>query len=72
MKNSNHIDCFQCKHFYITWDQSNPKGCNAFGFKTRRMPSHVVFESSGEPCLKFSPKQTEPPPPKPKKGGWVA
>ena len=64
------IDCFQCQHFFVTWDAKNPRGCKAFGFKTAKLPSIVVFENSGETCLKFSPKAT---PPKPnKKTGWVA
>lgn len=70
MNKTNSIDCFQCKHFFVTWDASNPRGCKAFGFKTSKMPSRVVFENSGQPCLKFSAKT---PPPKPaKKPGWIA
>jgi len=63
------IDCFQCKHLYITWEPNNPRGCRAFGFKTKRLPSVVVQETSGEPCHNFSPKKTPPPS---KKKGWVA
>ncbi len=68
-KNFKPVDCFQCKHMYITWDQNSPKGCRAFGFKTKRMPSLVVFETSGEPCHNFSPKDPVPPP---KKIDWIA
>ncbi|GAB6034441.1 uracil-DNA glycosylase [Galenea microaerophila] len=65
------IDCFQCRHFYITWEASQPRGCKAFGFKTAQLPSVVVFEASGEACLKFSPKkQIQNKPPKTTKG-WV-
>ncbi|WP_373020234.1 uracil-DNA glycosylase [Thiomicrorhabdus sp.] len=70
MKNTNSVDCFKCRHFYITWDANQPRGCKAFGFKTKRLPSQVVLESSGEPCMKFSPK--EEPPKKPPKTGWIA
>ncbi|WP_024850868.1 hypothetical protein [Hydrogenovibrio kuenenii] len=69
------IDCFKCKHFYITWDDANPKGCRAFGFKTQRLPSVVVFEASGEPCMKFSPKTDEPTTSsrnKKNNDGWIA
>ncbi|HIE40479.1 MAG TPA: uracil-DNA glycosylase [Thiomicrorhabdus sp.] len=70
MKNSSPIDCFKCRHFFITWDAANPRGCKAFGFKTTQLPSAVVLESSGEPCLKFSPKT---PPKKSNQGeGWIA
>lgn len=69
------VDCFKCRYFYITWDQSQPKGCKAFGFKTKKLPSLVVFESSGEKCLKFTPKDPEPTPSsggRRKKDGWIA
>jgi hypothetical protein len=64
------IDCFQCEHFFVTWDASKPRGCNAFGFKTTKLPSIVVFENSGEECLKFSPKANQANPVK--KTGWIA
>jgi len=66
------IDCYQCKHFYVTWEPSHPRGCKAFGFKTHRMPSTVVFENSEEKCLKFSPKRPEKTDPKKTKRGWIA
>lgn len=64
------IDCFKCKHMYITWEVNCPRGCKAFGFKTKRMPSMVVFETSGEVCLKFTPKN--PQKTKKKTSGWIA
>lgn len=65
------VDCFQCRHFYTTWEPEHPRGCKAFGFKTIQIPSAVVFESSGEPCLKFSAKNAPLPRSKNKKG-WIA
>ncbi|WP_333655459.1 hypothetical protein [Dissulfurispira sp.] len=50
------IDCFKCKHFYITWDKGFPYGCKAMGFKTKNMPSDVVYQSSGMECLKCEEK----------------
>jgi hypothetical protein len=50
------IDCFTCRHFHITWDKDRPKGCRAMGFKSRQMPSSVVFESSGTECLRYEAK----------------
>lgn len=47
------VDCFKCKFFYITWDEFFPRGCKALGFKSREVPSAVVFNSSGLPCQKF-------------------
>ncbi len=50
------IDCRKCKHYYVTWDPNSPMGCHRFGFKSKNMPSVVVFQSSGEPCGGFEPK----------------
>jgi len=73
MKKTNSIDCFKCRHFYITWDANQPRGCKAFGFKTRNLPSQVVFETSGADCLKFSPKaDPDSNPSSKKKNGWIA
>nr|WP_124068833.1 uracil-DNA glycosylase [Filibacter tadaridae] len=45
------VNCFECRHFYVTWDPQNPRGCRAHGFKTRELPSAVVKRSSGMDCL---------------------
>ncbi|MBW1711788.1 MAG: uracil-DNA glycosylase [Deltaproteobacteria bacterium] len=52
----NHIDCFKCRHLVITWDQDRPYACQGMGFKSRRIPSLVVKQASGQDCLVFSPK----------------
>ncbi|WP_301107256.1 uracil-DNA glycosylase [Sporosarcina sp.] len=51
------VNCFECIHFYTTWDPQNPRGCKAYGFKTKMMPSIVVKRSSGIECLKFESKK---------------
>jgi hypothetical protein len=51
------IDCFKCKHFYVTWDQDFPRGCKAMGFKSKEMPADVVYQSSGMECLRFEEKE---------------
>ncbi|RJQ54843.1 MAG: uracil-DNA glycosylase [Nitrospiraceae bacterium] len=51
------INCFNCSYFYITWDEQFPRGCRAMGFKSREMPSGVVYASSGTQCLKFKKKK---------------
>lgn len=51
------VNCFQCAYFKVTWDPVNPRGCQAYGFKTKQVPSTVVKHSSGMDCLKFVPKQ---------------
>jgi hypothetical protein len=56
MKDIN-INCFNCVYFYITWDEKFPRGCRAMGFKSKEIPSAVVYESSGAECLKFKKKK---------------
>lgn len=51
------VDCFKCKHFYVTWDRARPRGCKALKFKTKRLPSDVVLATSGKDCLMFEPKK---------------
>ncbi len=49
-------ECFNCKHFYVTWDEFFPRGCKALKFKSREIPSAVVKRSSGMECQMFEPK----------------
>ena len=72
MKKPPPVDCFKCRYFFVTWDSNNPRGCKAFGFKTTQLPSEVVFENSGEPCLKFSPKSTPNKSNSNSGNGWIA
>lgn len=53
------VNCFQCAYFKVTWEPANPRACQAYGFKTKQMPSTVVKQSSGMDCLKFTPKRRE-------------
>ncbi len=48
--------CRKCKNFYITYDPAKPYGCRAMGFKSRRQPSLVVYETSGIICQLYDPK----------------
>lgn len=50
-------NCFSCLYFAVTWDQNNPRGCRAYGFQTRELPSVVVKKSSGLDCLRFEEKK---------------
>jgi len=52
---SRHIDCFKCKHFYVTWDRQFTRGCRVMGFKSNEMPSRLVIQSSGMECMRFEP-----------------
>lgn len=50
-------NCFKCRHFFVTWDQQNPRGCRAYQFKGKAIPSTIVKSSSGMDCLKFEKKE---------------
>lgn len=52
-------NCFKCRHFFTTWNARHPRGCKAYGFKTKELPSTLVKRSSGMDCLKFEPKREE-------------
>jgi hypothetical protein len=52
-KQETEINCFSCRHFYITYDPQFPYGCRAVGFKSRWMPAKGVYESSGMDCQFF-------------------
>ncbi|MGE5855930.1 MAG: uracil-DNA glycosylase [Syntrophaceae bacterium] len=45
------INCFECRHFFVTHEPFHPYGCRAMGFKARELPCAAVLHSSGEPCL---------------------
>ena len=54
------INCFTCKHFFITWDKNFPYGCNALGFKSKNMPAAEVYNASALECLKYEKKPDAP------------
>lgn len=56
------IVCRKCIHYFVTHDPERPYGCRAMGFKSRKNPALVVFESSGMQCRLFSPKDKNDPP----------
>ncbi|OKY74237.1 MAG: uracil-DNA glycosylase [Desulfobulbaceae bacterium DB1] len=49
-------NCFACRHFFITYQASHPYGCKAMGFKSKKNPALVVYESSGLECRLFEKK----------------
>ena len=53
------INCFNCVHFRVTWDPVNPRGCAAYGVKSKQIPSIVVKQASGLDCMKFQSKRME-------------
>ncbi len=58
-------NCLRCRHYYVTWDERNPCGCRAFGFKTSQVPSAVVRRESGAECQMYEPKFVPPGPRRP-------
>jgi len=51
VKSSNEtIRCHGCVHFYITHEPKHPYGCQRFGFKSKKLPSMLVVETTGTQC----------------------
>jgi hypothetical protein len=55
-KSKDKVDCYNCKHFAVTWEPKFPRSCKFFGFKTTQLPSMAVLKSSGSPCEGFERK----------------
>jgi hypothetical protein len=49
-------NCHACRFFRVTWDERLPYECEAFGFRSSRLPALVVRETSGKHCSLFRPK----------------
>jgi protein-arginine kinase activator protein McsA len=50
-------NCIKCKHYFITFDQSAPKGCRVYNIKSQRLPSIIVKDANqGRECIGFEPK----------------
>ena len=56
MARAHRVNCFRCRHFFVTWDPRFPRGCRALGFKGRAVPSDTVRQASGTRCLYFEPR----------------
>lgn len=46
-------NCLQCVYFKVSWDRRFPRACRFFGIKSRELPSHVVFRTTGTHCPSF-------------------
>ena len=51
------VNCRQCKYFPVSWVPKMPMTCNLHGFKSARLPSMVVYRTSGVPCQGFTQKE---------------
>jgi hypothetical protein len=49
-------NCWQCRHFSVSWDPKLPYLCRLMGFKSRIVPSIEVLRADGQRCRGFSAK----------------
>jgi hypothetical protein len=53
------INCYKCRHYYVTWERRLPHGCRAMSFKSSIFPALTVRRNSGMNCLFFEAKNKE-------------
>ena len=46
-------NCWQCRHFGVSWDPKLPYLCRLMGFKSRVTPSIEVLRADGQRCRGF-------------------
>jgi hypothetical protein len=46
-------NCWQCRHFGVSWDPKFPYLCRLMGFKSRVTPSIEVLRADGQRCRGF-------------------
>jgi len=46
-------NCWQCRHFAISWERSTPYLCSLMGFKSKLLPSLEVLRADGQMCRGF-------------------
>jgi len=51
-------NCWQCRHFAVSWDPKLPYTCKLMGFKSRNIPMIEVLRADGRPCNGFASKQS--------------
>ncbi|NCV18996.1 MAG: hypothetical protein EBW42_09555 [Rhodobacterales bacterium] len=49
--------CGKCSHYFVTHDKARPWGCRKFGFKSHRLPSVEVKNSTGIDCAYYRSKR---------------
>jgi len=49
-------NCWQCRHFSVSWDPNLPYACRLMGFKSGIMPALEVLRADGSRCHGFSRK----------------
>ncbi len=53
-------NCYQCKHFAISWQPSMPYACRLLGFKSKALPAIEVLRIDGRVCQGFTAKPLPP------------
>ncbi len=53
------ISCLKCIHYHSTYDPYSPRGCKKFKFKSKRFPSDLIKEETGEDCHYFETKDAK-------------
>ena len=46
-------NCWQCRHFAVSWDTKMPYSCRLMGFKSRILPAIEVLRADGLRCQGF-------------------
>jgi hypothetical protein len=46
-------NCWQCRHFAVSWDPKLPYQCKLMGFKSRIAPALEVLRADGKRCRGF-------------------
>jgi hypothetical protein len=54
------VNCWQCRHFAVSWDPRLPYLCKLLGFKSRSVPSMEVLRLDGRACQGFAAKPAAP------------
>jgi len=53
-------NCWQCRHFSVSWDPNLPYACRLMGFKSRITPALEVLRVDGTRCRGFMLKSGAP------------
>ena len=46
-------NCWQCRHFAVSWDPKMPYSCRLMGFKSRILPAIEVLRADVTRCQGF-------------------
>ena len=53
------IRCAMCEAFFVTHRPATPWGCRRFGFRSKIIPSLLVFSTTGTKCAYFRERAVE-------------